>query len=151
MENMRFQSIDLLTGSDQLQAYVNTKNLEDVENNMYYTQENMLVGAEGYSNFFLGEDTPLRIVEDRDIILGSSVIRGMANIVGSVISAGPSDDNAWKKGEVLVGLDNLSWFRLTMSILIVTVGLHSYAATLDCIVSFLIPPHRSPCTIRSRV
>ena len=28
-------------------------------------------------------------------------------------------------------------------------GLHSYAATLDCIVSFLISPHRSPCTIRS--
>ena len=117
MENMRFQSINLLTGSDRLQAYVNTKNLEDVENNMYYAQENMLVGAEGYSNFFLGEDTPLCIVEDRDIILGSSVIMGMANIVGSVISAGPSDDNAWKKGEVLAGLDNLSWFRLTMSIL----------------------------------
>ena len=117
MENMRFQSINLLMGSDRLQAYINTKNLEDVENNMYYAQENMLVGAEGYSNFFLGEDTPLRIVEDRDIILGSSVIMGMANIVGSVISAGPSDDNAWKKGEVLAGLDNLSWFRLTMSIL----------------------------------
>ena len=94
MENMRFQLINLLTGSDQLQAYVNTKNLEDVENNMYYAQENMLVGAEGYSNFFLGEDTPFRIVEDGDIILGSSVIRRMANIVGSVISAGPSDDNA---------------------------------------------------------
>ena len=33
----------------------------------------------------------------------------------------------------------------------VTVGLHSYADTLDCIASFLTPPHRSPCTIRSQV
>ena len=31
----------------------------------------------------------------------------------------------------------------------VTFGLHSYADTLDCIVSFLTSPHRSPCTIRS--
>ena len=45
MENMRSQSIDLLMGSNRLQAYVNMKNLEDVENNMYYAQENMLVGA----------------------------------------------------------------------------------------------------------
>ena len=30
----------------------------------------------------------------------------------------------------------------------VTIGLHSYADTSDCIVSFLTPPHRSPCTIR---
>ena len=33
----------------------------------------------------------------------------------------------------------------------VTIGLHSYADTLDCIVSFLNPSHRSPCTIRSCV
>lgn len=118
MENTRSQSIDLLMGSNRLQAYVNMKNLEDVENNMYYAQENMLVGAEGYSNFFLGEDTPLHIVEDGDIVLGSSVIRGMANIVGSVILAGPSNDNTWKKGEVLAGLDNLLWFHLTMSVLV---------------------------------
>ena len=85
---------------------------------MYYAQENMLVGAEGYSNFFLGEETPLRIVDEGDIVLGPSIIRGMANIMGSVVSARPSDDNAWKKGEVLAGLDNLSWFRLTMSILV---------------------------------
>ena len=32
----------------------------------------------------------------------------------------------------------------------VTFGLHSYTDTLDCIVSFLTPPHQSPCTIRSR-
>ena len=59
MEDTRSQSIKLLTGSDRLQAYVSTKNLEDVEGNMFYVQENMLVGAEGYSNFFLGEDVPL--------------------------------------------------------------------------------------------
>ena len=29
----------------------------------------------------------------------------------------------------------------------VTFRLHSYADTLDCIVSFFTPPHRSPCTI----
>ena len=33
----------------------------------------------------------------------------------------------------------------------VTIGLHSYADTLDCTTSFLTSPHRSPCTIRSRV
>ena len=59
MENSRSQSIELLTGSDRLQAYVTTKNIEDAEGNMFYAQENMLVGAEGYSNFFLGENVPL--------------------------------------------------------------------------------------------
>ena len=117
MEDSRSQSIELLTGSDRLQAFVNTKNLEDAEGNMYYAQENMLVGAEGYSNFFLGEDTPLRVVEEGDIILGPSIIRGMAQIVGAAISAGPCNDDAWKCGEVLAGLDNSSWFRLTMSVL----------------------------------
>ena len=33
----------------------------------------------------------------------------------------------------------------------VTIGLHSYTDTLDCIVSFLNPSHRSPCTIQSCV
>ena len=33
----------------------------------------------------------------------------------------------------------------------VTIGLHSYADTLDCIASFLTPSHRSPCTIWSCV
>ena len=33
----------------------------------------------------------------------------------------------------------------------VTFGLHSNAGTLDCIVSFLISLHRSPCTIQSHV
>ena len=117
MEESRSQSIDLLTGSDRLQAFVNTKNLEDAESNMFYAQENMLVGAEGYSNFFLGEDTPLRVVEEGDIILGPSIIRGMAQIVGAAISAGPNNEDAWKHGEVLAGLDNSSWFRLTMSVL----------------------------------
>ena len=59
IEDTRSQSIELLTGSDRLQAYVSTKNLEDAEGNMFYAQENMLVGAEGYSNYFLGEDVPL--------------------------------------------------------------------------------------------
>ena len=117
MEESRSQSIDLLTGSDRLQAFVHTKNLEDAEGNMFYAQENMLVGAEGYSNFFLGEDTPLRVVEEGDIILGPSIIRGMAQIVGAAISAGPCNDDAWRNGEVLAGLDNSSWFRLTMSVL----------------------------------
>ena len=117
MEDSRSQSIELLTGSDRLQAYVTTKNLEDAEGNMYYAQENMLVGAEGYSNFFLGDNVPLRIVEEGDVILGTSIIRGMAQIVGSAISAGPCNDDAWKHGEVLAGLDNSSWFRLTMSVL----------------------------------
>ena len=117
IENTCSQSIELLTGSDRLQAYVNTKNLEDTEGNMFYAQENMLVGAEGYSNFFLGEDIPLRVVEEGDIILGPSIIRGMAQIVGAIISAGPCNEDAWKKGEVLAGLDNLSWFRLTSAVL----------------------------------
>ena len=117
MEEAQSQSIELLTGADRLQAYVSTKNLEDAEGNMYYAQENMLVGAEGYSNFFLGEDVPLHVVEEGDIILGTSIIRGMAQIVGVAISAGPCNDNAWKQGEVLAGLDNSSWFRLTMSVL----------------------------------
>ena len=117
MEDSRSQSIELLTGSDRLQAYVTTKNLEDAEGNMYYAQENMLVGAEGYSNFFLGENVPLRMVEEGDVILGTSIIRGMAQIVGAAISAGPCNENAWKSGEILAGLDNSSWFRLTMSIL----------------------------------
>ena len=117
MEDARSQSIELLTGSDRLQAYVTTKNLEDAEGNMFYVQENMLVGAEGYSNFFLGEDVPLRVVEEGDIILGTSIIRGMAQIVGAAISAGPCNDDAWKHGEVLAGLDNSSWFRLTMLVL----------------------------------
>ena len=117
MEDSRSQSIKLLTGSDRLQAYVSTKNLEDAEGNMYYAQENMLVGAEGYSNFFLGENTPLRVVEEGDVILGTSIIRGMAQIVGAAISAGPCNDDAWKRGEILAGLDNSSWFRLTMSVL----------------------------------
>ena len=117
IENTRSQSIELLTGSDRLQAYVSTKNVEDAESNMYYAQENMLVGAEGYSNFFLGENTPLRVVEEGDIILGPSVLRGMSQIVGAVISAGPRMDDAWRTGEVLAGLDNSSWFCLTMSVL----------------------------------
>ena len=117
MEDTRSQSIELLTGSDRLQAYVTTKNLEDAEGNMFYAQENMLVGAEGYSNFFLGENVPLRVVEEGDTILGTSLIRGMAQIVGAAISAGPCNDDAWKNGEVLAGLDNSSWFRLTMSVL----------------------------------
>ena len=117
MEDSRSQSIELLTGSDRLQAYVSTKNLEDAEGNMYYAQENMLVGAEGYSNFFLGENVPLRVVEEGDVILGTTIIRGMAQIVEAVISAGPCNDDAWKHGEVLAGLDNSSWFRLTMSVL----------------------------------
>ena len=117
MEDSWSQSIELLTGSDRLQAFVNTKNLEDAEGNMYYMQENMLVGAEGYSNFFLGENTPLRVVEEGDIILGPSIIRGMSQIVGAAISAGPCNEDAWKSGEVLAGLDNSSWFRLTMSVL----------------------------------
>ena len=57
------------------------------------------------------------MVEEGDIILGSSIIRGMAQIVGAAISAGPCNDDAWKRGEVLAGLDNSSWFRLTMSVL----------------------------------
>ena len=117
MENVRSQSIDLLTGSDRLQAYVNDKNVEDAESNMFYAQENMLVGAEGYANYFLGESTPLRVVEEGDIILGPSIIRGMAQIVGAAISAGPTASDAWRNGEVLAGLDNSSWFRLTMSVL----------------------------------
>ena len=117
MEESRSQSIELLTGSDRLQAFVNAKNLEDAEGNMFYAQENMLVGAEGYSNFFLGENVPLRVVEEGDIILGTSIIRGMAQIVGAAISAGPCNEDAWKRGKVLAGLDNSSWFRLTMSIL----------------------------------
>ena len=117
MENIRSQSIDLLTGSDRLQAYVNDKNVEDAESNMFYAQENMLVGAEGYSNFFLGEQNPLHIVEEGDIVLGPSIIRGMAQIVGAAISAGPCNDDAWRNGEVLAGLDNSSWFRLTMAIM----------------------------------
>ena len=117
MEDSWSQSIELLTGSDRLQAYVNNKNLEDAEGNMYYAQENMLVGAEGYSNYFLGENTPLRVVEEGDIILGTSIIGGMAQIVGAAISTGPCNDDAWKRGEMLAGLDNSSWFRLTMSIL----------------------------------
>ena len=117
MEDSRSQLIELLTGSDRLQAYVSTKNLEDAEGNMFYAQENMLVGAEGYSNYFLGEKTPLRVVEEGDVILGTSIIRGMAQIVGAAISAGPCNDDAWKHGEVLAGLDNSSWFRLTTSVL----------------------------------
>ena len=117
MENVRSQSIDLLTGSDRLQAYVSDKNVEDAESNMFYAQENMLVGAEGYANFFLGESTPLRVAEEGDIILGPSIIRGMAQIIGAAISAGPTAEDAWRKGEVLAGLDNSSWFRLTMSVL----------------------------------
>ena len=77
----------------------------------------MLVGAEGYSNYFLGEDVPLQVVEEGDIILGPSIIRGMAQIVGAAISAGPCNDDAWKHGEVLARLDNSSWFHLTMSVL----------------------------------
>ena len=117
MEDTRSQLIELLTGSDRLQAYVSTKNLEDAEGNMFYAQENMLVGAEGYSNFFLGEEVPLRVVEEGDVILGPSIIRGMAQIVGAAISAGPCNDDAWRKGEILPGLDNSSWFWLTMSVL----------------------------------
>lgn len=41
----------------------------------------------------------------------------MTQIIGSALSAGPCQDDAWKKGEILAGLDNSSWFRLTMSIL----------------------------------
>ena len=57
------------------------------------------------------------MVEEGDIILGPSIIRGMAQIVGAAISAGPCNDDAWRNGEVLAGLDNSSWFRLTMSVL----------------------------------
>ena len=38
---------------------------------------------------------------------------------------------------------------LGLNVTVVTFGLHSYADTSDCIVSFLTSPHRSPCTIRS--
>ena len=115
--NCHIGSTDHYGNACVMGSFVNTKNLEDAESNMFYAQENLLVGAEGYSNFFLGEQIPLRVVEEGDIILGSSIIRGMAQIVGAAISAGPCKEDAWKNGEVLAGLDNSSWFRLTMSVL----------------------------------
>ena len=117
IENMHSQTIDLLMGSDRLQAYVSSKLVEDVESNMYFAQKNMLVRAKGYANYFLGEDTPLQIVDDSNLVLGPSVIRGMAQIVGSALSVGPSAEDVWKNSEVLAGLDNLSWFRLATAVM----------------------------------